>query len=67
MPEFADGKEVAKRLRISEGYLRRLRIYQPELSPPFMKIGRRVLYPLTGPDSLETWAAGRVANRGARQ
>ena len=62
-PEFADTKNVAKRLGVSVSFLTKLRIYSPEQSPPFLSIGgRRIVYPLTGPNSLETWAAERAHN-----
>lgn len=58
--ELGDVKDVAKLVGLSPGQLTKLRLYNPDHSPPFIRIGRRVLYPITGENSLETWLAGRT-------
>lgn len=58
---FVDTNEAAKMLGLSAGYLRNVRIYNPEHSPPIARVGRRVLYPLTGPHGLKAWAERRAA------
>ena len=66
-PEFADTRTIAQRLGVSVSYLQKLRLYHPEKSPPFISLppnGRRVVYPLTGENSLETWAAARTKTTG---
>jgi hypothetical protein len=71
-PEFGSVKAVAERLGVSVSFLNRLRVYSPDKSPPFIPLlsgpGKRgrIVYPLTGPDSLETWAAERVQCRAAK-
>ena len=57
---FGDAKAVANLIGISKSHLDRLRAYRSEDSPPFVRIGRRCLYPLTGANSLETWLAERT-------
>jgi hypothetical protein len=59
-PEFANVHEVAKRLGVSVSFLTKRRLYDPAKSPPFICFGRRVIYPLTGPNSLETWTAAQL-------
>ncbi|WP_426050372.1 helix-turn-helix transcriptional regulator [Brevundimonas sp. SL161] len=55
--------EVAEVSGISKSHLIRLRNYQPDRSPPFLRLGRRCLYPVA---ALDAWIAERVAaTRGA--
>ena len=61
IPEYGTVAEVARRTRISVSTLNRWRTYQPEASPPFARFGRKIRYPLTGANSLETWAESKVA------
>ena len=64
---FGDVRTVAAISGVSRSHLNKLRLYRASESPPFMRIGRKVLYPLTGPNSLESWIADRVkACSGAR-
>lgn len=60
---FADTLETAAMLGLSAGHLRNLRIYNPAEGPPFTRVGRRVLYPLTGPKGLRAWAEQRAVAR----
>jgi len=48
--------------------LNRLRLQAPAEGPPHYYVGRRVYYPLTGPNSLETWIEQMAADprRGKR-
>lgn len=59
-PFLATTKQASHATGLSISLLNKLRIYRPEESPPYVKVGRKVLYPLTGPNSLETWVAARV-------
>ena len=47
-PLAVDTPTAARLLGVSESALNKARIYAPERSPPFRKIGRRVVYPLEG-------------------
>lgn len=58
--QFCDVKRVAELTGISRSQLNKLRIYNPENSPPFFRVGRRVVYPLNGPNGLARWAAQRM-------
>ncbi|MBW6523270.1 hypothetical protein KZ810_07130 [Sphingomonas sp. RHCKR47] len=58
--QFCDVKRVAELTGISKGHLVKLRLYDPKNSPPFFRVGRRVLYPLNGPRGLGSWAAARM-------
>ena len=40
-----DTREAARYLGLSTSFLTKVRIYSPELSPPFVRIGRAVRYP----------------------
>lgn len=64
-PRFANAAQVAEILGLSRSHINRLRVYNPEQSPPFIRVGDRVLYPLSGPNGLGAWAAQR-AEGGAR-
>lgn len=52
-------REAAERLGLSKSYIDKLRIFRPEASPPFARIGRKILYPI---DGLDGWLAERIAN-----
>lgn len=58
-PRYLDTEEAAEVSRLSRSWLIKLRNYQPEKSPPFLKFGKRVLYP---EDGLHTWMRGHAAN-----
>lgn len=58
---LATTREAAARAGVSKSHLEKLRLYKPAESPPFLRIGKRVVYPLSGPNSLETWINDRVA------
>lgn len=58
--QLGDVKEVAKLIGLSESQLNKLRVNNPEHSPPFIRLGRIVRYPITGENSLETWLAERT-------
>lgn len=60
---FGDVTEVARLTGISVSTLNKHRVYHPDLSPPFAKVGHRVVYPLTGPNSVATWMEQRIVNR----
>ena len=62
--EIGDVDRVAAITGISVSHLIKLRLYQPEKSPPHFRVGRLVKYPLTGPNSLQTWIAERVQAAG---
>lgn len=64
--QFCDVKRVAELTGVSESQLKKLRLYNPENSPPFFKVGRRVLYALNGPNGLGNWAAQRMQMGAAR-
>lgn len=59
-PEYIDAKRVSEIIGLSEGQLIKLRLYNPENSPHFFRIGRRVLYPLNGPNGLSAWVDQRL-------
>jgi len=54
--------EVAQYLRLSTSHLNKLRIYRPELSPPFVRFGKSVRYPVDGPKGLTAWAAAKAGD-----
>jgi hypothetical protein len=60
-PNIGDVADVARISRIPRDTLIRLRLQHPEDSPPHYYVGRRVYYPLTGPNSLLTWMEARVS------
>jgi len=62
--EFGTVEDVAKLLKLSPSYLTKLRLYTPEKSPPFVRVGRRVRYPIDGATGVLAWAAAKVG--GAR-
>lgn len=58
---FATTEEAAARVGVSKSFLEKLRLQKPTESPPFLRIGKKILYPLSGPNSLEAWVNDRVA------
>lgn len=63
---FGDVDKVSEITGISKSTLIKLRLYQPEMSPPFARVGRRIVYPLTGPNSVSQWIEERIQNSGDR-
>jgi predicted DNA-binding transcriptional regulator AlpA len=55
--DLLNQREVAKRLRLSERTLERLRVTGD--GPPFCKLGRRVLYRLA---DIDTWITTHIIN-----
>jgi hypothetical protein len=58
--ELGDVRRVADIIGVSASHLTKLRLYHPDQSPPFLRVGDRVLYPLVGENSLESWVAERT-------
>jgi len=52
-----DTKEAARLLGVSKSHLEKLRIDDPEKSPPFFNVGRCIRYPLSG---LQQWMGVEV-------
>ena len=52
---------AAQMLGVSVSTLNRLRAYKPEQSPPWLKLGSRVIYPVEG---LRTWLNSRASGTG---
>lgn len=57
-PVFANIDDAVRITRLSKATLCRMRMYGVPDSPPWCRVGNRVLYPL---DGLRNWAASRVA------
>jgi excisionase family DNA binding protein len=53
--------EAAKALGVSKSYLDQLRCFRPKESPPFARIGTRVVYPA---NALDQWLSDRTVNAG---
>jgi predicted DNA-binding transcriptional regulator AlpA len=51
--------QAAEFLGVSRSYLNQLRCFKPKESPPFAKLGARVVYPVA---ALEEWLARRTVN-----
>jgi len=60
-PISVDTAGASQMTSLSTSYLRNLRIYDIDNSPPFVRVGRRVLYPLDGPNGLRAWIEKRTA------
>jgi hypothetical protein len=58
--KYGNTRRVADITGLSESLLTKLRLHQPSESPPFLRVGSRVLYPLDGDLGLEGWAARRI-------
>ncbi len=56
-PRALTTSEAARRLGVSESLLEKLRVFSPDKSPPFMRIGRAIRYRTS---DLDAWAAARV-------
>ena len=56
--------EMATLMGVSRQTLDKIRSVAPENGPPFVRLGTRVIYYLTGPNSLETWLAANVQGGG---
>lgn len=57
--EYITVSEVAHLLNLSVSHLTKLRLYEPSRSPPFVRFGRSVRYPLHGPQGVLAWAAAK--------
>lgn len=55
-----DTQTAATMLGLSTSHLEKLRLYDPENSPPVIRIGRAVRYPV---DGLRAWAEARMSGR----
>lgn len=60
-PISVDTAGASQMTSLSMSYLRNLRIYDVDNSPPFVRVGRRVLYPLDGPNGLRAWIENRAS------
>ena len=65
--QTATAAEMARILGISKVALDKQRCVSPDNGPPFLRMGRRVLYPLSGPSGFSVWMAGRVQGGGLGQ
>lgn len=57
--------EMARILGVSKSALDKQRSVSPEKGPPFVRFGRRVLYPITGPNSYSAWLASNIEGGGS--
>jgi hypothetical protein len=57
VPKFASAAEVATALGITKNALDRQRCVNPKGGPPFVKIGARVFYPVSG---FTTWLDAKL-------
>ncbi|BAK66428.1 hypothetical protein SLG_17530 [Sphingobium sp. SYK-6] len=62
LTRYGNVDDVAEITGLAKQTLVQYRLYRPELSPPFARIGRRVVYPLTGPNSVTSWMEQRLRN-----
>jgi hypothetical protein len=60
----ADRPEAAEIIGCSLSFLDKLRLYDADKSPPFFRVGRRVLYPIEG---LHDWMKARTVGGRQRQ
>ena len=58
-PFAVDAASAAELIHCSKSFLDKLRLYRPKESPPFVRAGRRVLYPM---DGLRDWLANKAGN-----
>lgn len=56
-PRALTTDEAAHRLGVSSSLLEKLRVYKPEKSPPFIRIGRAIRYRMS---DLDAWASARM-------
>lgn len=59
---FGTTRDAAQAAGVSASFLKKIRIYTPEKGPPFLRLGRKILYPMTGPHSVESWLLERLQN-----
>jgi len=59
-PISVDTAGAAQMTSLSKSYLRNLRLYNLENSPRFVRVGRRVLYLVDGPNGLRAWIESRA-------
>jgi hypothetical protein len=64
VPTTASSKEMARILGISDSALNKQRSCNPDQGPPFLHMGRRVVYPLTGPSGFYDWVAKQARGGG---
>jgi predicted DNA-binding transcriptional regulator AlpA len=63
-PRIASVEEMARLLGISRSALDYQRSVSPNNGPPWIRMGRRVGYPLTGPVSYAAWITERAQGGG---
>lgn len=64
-PDYVPVKIVAQLTGVSASHLNKLRLYRPDESPPWVRLGTAVRYPLHGPNGLHAWMARRIVGTGA--
>jgi predicted DNA-binding transcriptional regulator AlpA len=52
-------RQAAEHLGLSKSYLDKLRCYEPKHSPPFARIGTRIVYPVA---LLDKWLEEKTSN-----
>lgn len=57
--------EMARILGVSKSALEKQRSVSPEKGPPFVRFGRRVLYPISGPNGYSAWLASNIQGGGS--
>jgi predicted DNA-binding transcriptional regulator AlpA len=62
--QYYNGRQVAALVGLSPSTLKNFRLNHPDKSPPFVRIGGSVRYPLNGPGGLHAWLAARSAADG---
>jgi hypothetical protein len=55
--QYLDTAEAAKVSRLSKSFLEKVRIYEPSKGPPFIRVGKRVLY---AEPALHAWLSSRT-------
>ena len=63
-PDYVPVKMVAQLTGVSAGHLNKLRLYRPDESPPWVRLGTAIRYPLNGPNGLHAWIARRTQGGG---
>jgi predicted DNA-binding transcriptional regulator AlpA len=56
-PSALNTDQAARRLGVSSSLLEKLRVYTPEKSPPYIRIGRVIRYRTS---DLDAWASARM-------
>lgn len=64
-PKLVDEATAAAAIGVSPSHLKKVRLYEPDSAVPHLHIGRRVLYPLNGPNGLGAWVEERMRTAGA--